>query len=228
MVITPLDRQSKLKEKPCEICGAEGAECHPIDSTRRPTRFIWLCKRHQSQARVGDCYWKLSKLQKEILKRGLHRHLLRAAALACRFEHPGCFHAKEIGLSDEDLEDRGKVAAKRAAAGLSIARLINRGLVKNCARGRWRLTARGLKVARQLYPEVKKLPKKELARNIKMGIAMAQAVELGRVDRIREQLRERRLRRSKDYAAKLELLEAALEETVKRRLARSAEQSTER
>jgi hypothetical protein len=60
--------------------------------------------------------------------------LRRAADLACRFDHLGCFNAKGIGLSDEDLEDRRKVPAKRAAAGLSIARLINRGLVKNCAK----------------------------------------------------------------------------------------------
>jgi hypothetical protein len=89
MVITPLDRQSKVKEKPCEICGAEGAEPHPINSTRSPSRVIWLCKRHHSQAYNGDWYWKLSKLQKEILKCGLFGHYRRAADLACGFEHPG-------------------------------------------------------------------------------------------------------------------------------------------
>jgi hypothetical protein len=154
-------------------------------------------------------------LQRKILERGLYRHLGRAADLACRLEHPGCFNAKGIGLSDEDLQDRGKVAGKRAAAGLSIARMINRGLVKNCARGWWRLTARGLKVARQLYPEAKKPTKRELARYIKQGIAMAQAVELGRMDRIREQMRECRLRRSKDYNAKFELFKAAIEQNLK-------------
>lgn len=144
----------------------------------------------------------------------MYRHLGRAADLACRFEHPGCFHAKEIGLFDENLEDRGKVAAKRAGAGLSIARLINRGLVKNCARGCWRLTARGLKVARQLYPEEKKPTKRELARNITWRIVAAESI-----DRLRlERMRERRLLRTKGYAAKLELLKAALEQNLKRRL----------
>jgi hypothetical protein len=88
----------------------------------------------------------------------------------------------------------------------------------------WRLTARGLKVARQLYPEEKKPTKRELARNITWRIVAAESIDR----QCLEKKRWRRRRRRKGYAAKLELLKAALKQNLKRRLARSAEQSTER
>jgi hypothetical protein len=120
--------------------------------------------------------------------------------------------AKGIGLPKEDVEDRRKVAAKRAAAGLSIARLISRGLVKNRARGWWRLTARGLKVARQLYPQIKKPTKSQLAFDITLRIAAADLEDRRRLD----EMRERRYRRTKAYQAELETL-PELEQALKAR-----------
>jgi len=37
-----------VQRRPCEICGAEPAECHHIDYAD-PGRVMWLCKAHHEQ-----------------------------------------------------------------------------------------------------------------------------------------------------------------------------------
>jgi len=37
-----------VQRRPCEVCGAEPAECHHIDYAD-PGRVMWLCKAHHSQ-----------------------------------------------------------------------------------------------------------------------------------------------------------------------------------
>ena len=72
-----------------------------------------------------------------------------------------------------DFEDRRVRASRRAAAGLSIARLIKRGLVECCSRGKWRLTPAGLKLARRLYPGIKPPTKRQLANDIALRKAIS-------------------------------------------------------
>ncbi len=65
------------------------------------------------------------------------------------------------------FENRRIRASRRAAAGLAIARLIQRGLLEHCERaGRWRLSVAGLSLARRLYPELKPPTKRQLASDI--------------------------------------------------------------
>ena len=71
------------------------------------------------------------------------------------------------------FEDRRIRASRRAAAGLSIARLIKRGLLERCSRGKWRLSAAGLKVARRLYPDIKRPTKRQLAADIALRKAVS-------------------------------------------------------
>jgi hypothetical protein len=174
MIITELDkswcraatarliRQGKLKRQPCEVCGARETLVHHLDYSD-PERVTWLCKRHKGQE-------SLSALQRSLLKRGLlANYYQRPLAVACHLPHPGCF---KLGTLITDFEDRRERASRRAAAGLSIARLIKRGLLECCARGRWRLTPAGLKVAWRLNPDFKRPTKRELARNIALRKAI--------------------------------------------------------
>jgi hypothetical protein len=41
-------KEGRLKRQPCEVCGAEPAECHHIDYAD-PDRIMWLCKAHHAQ-----------------------------------------------------------------------------------------------------------------------------------------------------------------------------------
>jgi hypothetical protein len=151
-----LIRRGKLKRQPCEICGARKTFVHHIDYSD-PEHIKWLCKRHKSEE-------SMSLLQRSFLKKGLVAYYYqRPLAVACRLPHPGCF---KLGSLITDFEDRRVRASRRAAAGLSIARLIKRGLLERCARGRWRLTPAGLRVAWWLNPDFKPPTKRELARNI--------------------------------------------------------------
>jgi hypothetical protein len=52
------------------------------------------------------------------------------------------------------FKDRRERARHRAAAGRSIARLIERGLLECPGRGRWKLTPAGLALAQKLDPDV--------------------------------------------------------------------------
>jgi hypothetical protein len=91
----------------------------------------------------------MSDLQRSLLRHGLWAYYRTPFDIACRLPDPGCFRLRAMTM---DFEDRRVRASRRATAGLSIARLIKRGLVECCARGRWRLTPAGLKIARRLYP----------------------------------------------------------------------------
>jgi hypothetical protein len=142
--IAKLVRQGKLKRQPCEICGARETLVHHIDYSD-PERIRWLCKRHKSEE-------SMSALQRSLLRVGLMAYYRTPLDLACGMDQPGCFGLKAMM---RDFEDRRERASRRAAAGLSIARLIKRGLLESHARGHRRLTPIGLKAARALYPEIK-------------------------------------------------------------------------
>jgi hypothetical protein len=90
--------------------------------------------------------------------------------LACQLDDPGCFGLKAMITDSEDRRER---ASRRAAAGVSIARLIKRGLLEWRVRGTWRLTPAGLKVARRLYPDLRHPTRRELARHIALRKAIA-------------------------------------------------------
>jgi hypothetical protein len=99
-------------------------------------------------------------LQRTLLKRGLVACNFRALHIACRLAGAGSF---KLGNLITKFEDRRERARRRAAAGLSLARLCSRGLLEHCARGSWRLTPAGLALARRLYPEIKPSIKRQLA-----------------------------------------------------------------
>jgi hypothetical protein len=174
MIITELDkawcraatakliRQGKLKRRPCEICGARETLVHHADYSD-PEHIKWLCKRHKSEEGIA-------LLQRSLLRYGLMVHYRTPLDLACGLPDVGCFSLKAMMM---DFEDRRVRASRRAAAGLSIARLIKRGLLERCSRASWRLTPTGLKVARRLNPQCKPPTKRELARNIALRKAIS-------------------------------------------------------
>jgi hypothetical protein len=82
----------------------------------------------------------LSDLQRELLKKALRAYCNKPMDIAVREEDPGCFGVQTVGrVPDPDAfslrrkkankEERRKNASLRSAAGLSVARLIKRGLV---------------------------------------------------------------------------------------------------
>src|SRR5260370_3866440 len=105
----------------------------------------------------------MSHLQKELRKKALQAYNLAPLDIACQSDDPGCFRLKAMMAN---FEDRRVRASRRAAAGLSIARLIKRGFLECSSRGKWRLTPGGLKVARWLYPEIKPPTKRQLAHDM--------------------------------------------------------------
>jgi restriction endonuclease Mrr len=116
---------------------------------------------------------RLSALQKSLLEKGL-----RAALQS----DSGCFGLKATRGQDPEtgrqlpITDHRKRAAHRAAAGLSVRRLVDRGLVESHSRGKWRLTPRGVKVARKLYPEIKPPTKREVASEIAFRATIHEAL----------------------------------------------------
>ena len=182
MIITELDkawcraatakliRQGKLKRRPCEICGARETLVHHADYSD-PEHIKWLCKRHKSEE-------GLSALQRTLLRYGLMAHYCTSLDLACRLPDVGSFRLQALMMEYEDPRVR---ASRRAAAGLSIARLIKRGLLECPRPGRWRLT-----------PENKPPTKRELARHIALRKALS-----GLRDRLRPRKRAKRRERAK-------------------------------
>jgi hypothetical protein len=66
-------------------------------------------------------------------------------------------------------------------SGRAVARLIGRGLLECCSkRGSWRLTGAGLKVARELWPELKAPSKSEVERQTASDIAFLEAIHAAR------------------------------------------------
>ena len=94
---------------------------------------------------------KLSSLQRELLIEALRGYAMRPFHLIHGKFEPGSFRLQGMMSQFEKGERR---ASRRAAAGLSIARLVRRGLLECCCtRGRWRLTLKGLDVALRLNPD---------------------------------------------------------------------------
>ena len=130
----------------------------------------------------------LSVLQKDLLAKGLQAYYRTPLDIGCGSADPGCFGLKESRELDPEtmrpkpIADHKERAAHRAAAGLSIVRLVNRGLVKGSSRGKWRLTPKGVRVAKALWPEILPLSKAEVARQIAGTLDMRVAVHsaLGR------------------------------------------------
>src|SRR6516162_8237163 len=125
MIITELDktwcraatakliRQGKLKRQPCAVCGARETLVHHIDYTD-PEHIKWLCKRHKSEE-------SLSALQRTLLRYGLRAYNSKALHIACGLAGPGSFELRSLIT---DIDDRRERVSRRAAAGLSFARLI--------------------------------------------------------------------------------------------------------
>ena len=193
MIITELDkawcraatakliRQGKLKRQPCEIYGARETLVHHIDYSD-PEHIKWLCKRHKSEEGI-------SLLQRSLLRYGLMAHYRTPLDLACGLPDVGCFRLPALMMEYEDRRER---ASRRAAAGLSIARLIKRGVLERCSHASWRLTPTGLALARRLWPENKPPTKRELARHIALRKALS-----GLRDRLRPRKRAKRRERAK-------------------------------
>ena len=157
-----LSRQGKLKRQPCTVCGARETLVHYIDYSNLE-HIKWLCKRHKSEE-------SLSALQQSLLRYGLLAYHRRPLDIACQLPDVAGFTLKAMMM---DFEDRRERASRRAAAGLSLARLIKRGLLECPSRGSWRLTPAGFRVARRLYPDIKPPSKRQLAHNIALRKALA-------------------------------------------------------
>src|SRR5258707_10595206 len=129
MVITELDKKwvkqlrakalrSRAKAR-CAQCGKRAASLAPIDWSA-PEAVKWLCVRHKNE--VG-----LSQLQRSLIRNGLVACYREPLDLACGRSDVGCF---QIRFTMKGFENRRIRASKRAAAGLSIARLLRRGLLR--------------------------------------------------------------------------------------------------
>jgi hypothetical protein len=129
MVVTELDkawvrattakllRISKLKRRPCEVCGAPKARYQHTDYSD-PEHLRWLCKRHMNEQ-------SLSVLQRSLLKNGLlSDYRSRPLQLALRLPEAGCFGLKEIMT---EFKDRRERARRRAAAGSQSRGSLNAG-----------------------------------------------------------------------------------------------------
>jgi hypothetical protein len=146
---------------------------------------------------------RLSKLQKDILRRGLIAHYGKEIDLACKRDYPGCFRAAGLGLPDKDALNRRLRASKRAAAGRALERLIKRGLVEPVTRGRWRLSSqRSVEVAAQLWPQIKKPTSEQMAADVQMRVLAAEAQERFLFESWRERRLERRLKKAKEVAVR--------------------------
>ena len=129
---------------------------------------------------------KLSLAQRELLREGLRSYARRALHLVHGKFAPGSFELKGLMYEFE----KGRVrAARRAAAGLSIARLLARGLLERCARGRWRLTSAGLEVALRLEPDFKLPSVEELAPQLELAKAISGHPRFARPQRRKEKAR---------------------------------------
>ena len=132
------------------------------------------------------CNRKLSTLQKRILEEGL-RTYSRAPihrAWAGTME-PGSFFISRMlrefyGIENVSRFDRRarrrelrhKLAAPRAAASRALSSLLRRGFLERTGRHCWRLSAKGLKPARQLCPTLQKPTRAQMIREIKEGFLM--------------------------------------------------------
>jgi hypothetical protein len=133
----------------------------------------------------------LSVLQGKLLRVALRAHYRRPLDNEGQVEDLGCFGVQTFGRPPDpggyDLsrrkasaEERRKRASARAAAGRAVARLVKRGLVECCSRGKWRLTRKGIVVARKLHPLVKPPSKREITAMNASTTALAEAIQAAR------------------------------------------------
>ena len=138
-------------------------------------------------------------MQKNLLAKGLQAYYRTPLNIGCGVADPGCFGLKENRELDPEtmrpkpIADHKERAAHRAAAGLSIVRLVNRGLVKGCSRGKWRLTPKGVRVAKVLWPEIVPLSKREVAAAIASDIELRNAIHSVLGSRARQRPRARKV-----------------------------------
>jgi hypothetical protein len=118
----------------------------------------------------------LSELQKKLLCAALQAHYRMALNIGPGSANPG-FGIKPMMRRIPDRKER---ARRRAAAGLSIARLIKRGLLESCSRGRWRLSKLGVEIAKKLHPQVKRPTKQEVESNRTRTAALRDAIHAAR------------------------------------------------
>jgi restriction endonuclease Mrr len=116
----------------------------------------------------------LSELQKKLLKMALEAHY--RMPLNVTYGDSG-FGIKPMMRKIENRKER---ARRRAAAGLSIARLIRRGLLESCSRGRWRLSKRGVAIAKKLHPEIKEPTAQEVEKDRARMEALREAIHAAR------------------------------------------------
>jgi hypothetical protein len=134
-------------------------------------------------------------LQENLLAKSLQAYYRTPLNIGYGVADPGCFGLKENRELDPEtmrpkpIADHKERAAHRAAAGLSIVRLVNRGLVKGCSRGKWRLTPKGVRVAKVLRPKILPLSKREVSRQIAVALDMRAAMHSVRGPRARRNRR---------------------------------------
>jgi|SRR5271166_1348196 len=128
---------------------------------------------------------KLSKLQKRILEEGLRASWRAPIGRAWGTLRPGSFIidkilvefyradkadiARAYNWRKRDARLRVKLACPRAAISRAMSRLSTRGLLertKPTGYGSWRLTPAGLRVARELYPDLQAPSRTELIEKI--------------------------------------------------------------
>jgi hypothetical protein len=81
-------------------------------------------------------------------------------------------------------ELRHKLAAPRAAASRALSSLLRRGFLERTGRHCWRLSAQGLKAARQLCPTLQKPTSAQMIMEIKEGFLMRK----GRLERAGQEM----------------------------------------
>ena len=143
------------------------------------------------------CKWKLSTLQKRILEEGLRAYWRASIHRAwAGTREPGSFLITKMlrefyGIESVSQFDgarrrelRHKLAAPWAAASRALSSLLRRGFLERTGRHRWRLSAQGLKAARQLCPSLQKPTKAQMIREIKEGFLMRK----GRLERAGQEM----------------------------------------
>jgi hypothetical protein len=114
----------------------------------------------------------LSVQQKKLLGDGLRAHYRTPMDIGNGVADPGCFGVKEGRKIDIEtghilpISDPKAREVRRTSKARAVQRLITRGLLESCSRGKWRLTRAGVKVAKVLWPGLKPPTKRELQSQI--------------------------------------------------------------
>lgn len=153
---------------------------------------------------------KLSAQQKKLLGDGLRAHYRIPLDLAGQKADPGCFRVKagrEIDMETGcvlPISDRKAREVRRTSKARAVARLASRGLVEcGTEHGTWRLTKRGLTVAKALWPLLKPISKRELAHDIAFRDTIHEVLGPG--------ARQRRRTRKAEVTAKVSGIEVEMD-----------------